>query len=142
MPASSFIIDVTDEADPAARAVIASGLRAFNEERAGPLRLRALNVLVKDDQGNVLGGLWGETYFQWLFVNLFHIPADLRGQDLGTRLLQEAEAEAKKRGCIAAWLDTFAFQAPGFYERLGYARFGELADFPPGHSRIFFTKTL
>ena len=56
----------------------------------------------------------------------------------GTR----AEAEAIRRGCLGAWLDTFSFQARGFYERLGYAVFGALADYPPGHDRFFMQKPL
>ena len=142
MEEGSFIIDVTAKADPDARDAILSGLLGFNEEQAGPVRLLPLNVLLRDNEGKAVGGLWGETYFSWLFVGLFYIPPALRLRGLGSRLLNAAEAEARKRGCIGAWLDTFAFQAPGFYERLGYERFARLDDFPPGHSRIFFTKTL
>src|SRR5205823_2780313 len=39
-------------------------------------------------------------------------------------------------------LDTFDFQARGFYERLGYETFAEVQDFPRGHSRFFMKKTL
>jgi hypothetical protein len=41
-------------------------------------------------------------------------------------MLLQAEQEAKARGCRGAWLDTYSFQARGFYERLGYAVFGAL----------------
>jgi hypothetical protein len=53
-----------------------------------------------------------------------------------------AEAEAVQRGCRAVALDTFSFQARGFYERLGYSVFGVLNDCPPGHSRFYLTKRL
>jgi hypothetical protein len=54
--------------------------------------------------------------------------------------MQQAEDEARQRLCLGAWLDTFSFQARGFYERLGYTVFGTINDFPPGHSRIFMKK--
>jgi hypothetical protein len=53
-----------------------------------------------------------------------------------------AETEAVARGCHSAWLDTFAFQARPFYERLGYTCFGELNDYPNGSARYFMKKTL
>jgi hypothetical protein len=52
-----------------------------------------------------------------------------------------AEGRAVERGCHSAWVDTFSFQAPGFYPKLGYEVFGEL-DYPPGHKRIFLQKRL
>jgi GNAT superfamily N-acetyltransferase len=137
-----FELEVTADADPAAREVIAGGLREFNEAIAGPVGLQPLNVLLRDSSGAVVGGLWGRTYWRWLFVELLFVPNECRGRDLGRRLLRAAEDEAGARGCLAAWLDTFAFQAPGFYERLGYQRFGELSGLPPGYRQIFFTKRL
>jgi hypothetical protein len=52
------------------------------------------------------------------------------------------EDAARRRGCRAAWLDTFSFQAPGFYRGLGYRVFGKLAGYPPGHTRHFLWKPL
>ena len=56
--------------------------------------------------------------------------------------MEQAEREAIRRGCRTIWLDTFTFQARGFYERLGYSVFGTLEDYPPGHSRFFLKKSL
>jgi hypothetical protein len=56
--------------------------------------------------------------------------------------MSRAESEAIVRGCHHAWLDTFEFQARGFYERLGYRCFGELNDYPTGFARYFMKKAL
>src|SRR5690606_29744338 len=103
---------------------------------------RALVVTLTDPEGKVIGGLWGRTAYSWLFVELLFVPEHLRGRGLGKTLLQQAEQEASKRGCRNAWLDTYEFQARGFYEHLGYRCFGELPDYPPGFSRYFLTKRL
>ena len=99
-------------------------------------------VLSNPDSGGVLGGLWGETNFAYLHVDLLFVPEALRGTGLGRQMLLQAEQEAIARGCRGAWLDTYSFQARGFYERLGYAVFGILNDYPPGQKRIFLHKVL
>jgi len=84
----------------------------------------------------------GRTSLGLLFIDLFFIPADLRRDGLGGRLLQLAEDEARRRGCVNAVLYTINFQAPGFYERHGYRILGSVPCLPPGTSRIFMTKPL
>jgi hypothetical protein len=51
-----------------------------------------------------------------------------------------AEAYARERGCRGAYLETFSFQARPLYEKLGFKVFGEIKDFPPGHSHFFLKK--
>ena len=65
----------------------------------------------------------------------------LRGRGVGRELMDRAEVRARERGCHSAWLDTFSFQARGFYEKLGYEEFGQL-DYPPDHHRHFMQKRL
>jgi GNAT superfamily N-acetyltransferase len=69
-------------------------------------------------------------------------PDDARGQGLGTDLMAQAEAEAVRQGCRDIWLDTFAFQARSFYERLGFEVFGQIDGPPPAFPRVFMKKQL
>jgi len=138
----TFAIRVTDVADDALRAAIAGPLSAYNQAKTGRNDYRPLIIAVDDDDGRVIGGLWGRTVYAWLFVELLVVPDALRGRGLGSELMKLAEEEALKRGCHSAWLDTFEFQARGFYERLGYSCFAELRDYPPGFARYFMKKAL
>lgn len=116
-------------------------LEAFNEQRwPAHQPWQPLAVFVRDT-GQIVAGLSGETYAGWLFVRFFWVAEHLRGQKVGTALLQAAETRAIERGCHSVWLDTFSFQAPGFYRKLGYEVFGELA-WSAEHRRIFLRKTL
>lgn len=134
---------VTDTPGEAAHDAILAGIIAYNDSQAGvPSGHRLLAVLVKDEDGKVLGGLWGATGWQWLFVHLLWLPETLRGGGLGRDLLRRAETEAMARGCGNVWLDTYSFQARGFYEKLGYTVFGTLEGYPPGHCRYFLQKRL
>jgi GNAT superfamily N-acetyltransferase len=135
-------IIVTDAPAAADWDVVLGGLMQHSEARGGPSDKRPLAVLVKDAEGKTLGGLWGRTSWRWLFIEDLWLPETMRGRGLGTTLIQRAEAEAIRRGCIGAWLDTFDFQAgAGFYENLGYSTFGTIQNYPPGHSRSFLQKT-
>jgi GNAT superfamily N-acetyltransferase len=134
-------VTVMDVRDPLAEAVVSGGLASYNEMQSGTRDSRPLNVFVLDtDTEAVLGGLTGRTSLGLLFVDFFFLPDGLRGSGIGSRVLRLAEEEARRRGCVAAVLYTISFQAPGFYERHGYERFGEIPCTPSGTSRIFFTK--
>jgi GNAT superfamily N-acetyltransferase len=84
----------------------------------------------------------GKNYWGWLYINLLFNREDLRGQGYGRQLLTLAEEEARQRGAIHAFFDTFSFQTSDYYKKHGYRVFGELTDFPQGHTRYYMTKTL
>lgn len=137
-----YTLSITDIADEEVRKAIVAPLVEYNSSQAGPSQNRPIVVLVRDKEGEVVGGLWGHTGYGWLFIQLLVVPASLRGRGVGTEIIKLAEREAKNRGCHSAWLDTFEFQARGFYERIGYECFGELPNYPKGFSRFFMKKTL
>jgi GNAT superfamily N-acetyltransferase len=137
------VITLTSTPDARATVVIEQGLSRFNKEQAGYNDARALAVLVSDPEtGDVVGGILGRTSLGLCFIDLVYLPDELRGQNLGTRVMAEAEDEARRRGCRAVVLYTISFQAPGFYERLGYRVFGKVDCDPPGTSRNFMVKDL
>ncbi|MDP1108845.1 GNAT family N-acetyltransferase, partial [Klebsiella pneumoniae] len=82
----------------------------------------------------ILGGITAKTTLGMAFLDLFHLPDFLRGTGLGSQLLQAFEDEARRRGCRNAVLYTLSFQAPGFYEKHGWVRFGEIPCEPEGSS--------
>ncbi len=117
-------------------------LRNYNLSQAGPSNHKALSIFVRNEKGEIVGGLTGETYWNWLFVENLAVDESVRKSGVGAKLLKAAEEEAVKRGCHAAYLDTFSFQAKPFYEKQGYTLFGQLDEFPPGHGRFFLWKKL
>jgi GNAT superfamily N-acetyltransferase len=99
-------------------------------------------IIGRDKDEAVQAGIRFVLAFEWLFVNWLWVADSYRKRGVGSQLMAGAEAAARAQGCRAAYLDTFTFQAPEFYERLGYREFGRLNDFPPGHARIWFSKPL
>ena len=122
--------------------VIHEGLRAYTDGYAGPVNARPFAIFVRDQDGNVVGGLEAELRWTWLFVGYLWLPEQLRGQGLGSALLAQAEAFAQRQGCTGVYLDTLEFQALSFYGRRGYSIYGVLDGFPPGSRRFHLQKAL
>jgi GNAT superfamily N-acetyltransferase len=138
-----------DEPTAAFRQSLLARLWAVSDPLAGKREwpVHTLCLAIRDAAGGMtggpmLGGLWGYFHYDWLFIELIFVPEDRRGHDLGSTLLAMAEAQARAWGGVGVWLDTFSFQARGFYERHGFAAFGEIADYPTPHRRFFLSKPL
>ncbi len=131
------------EMDPpeAVREAIAEPLIAHNTAAVGGGEFRRLAITVRWEDGEVAGGLSGSLWHGYLFVELLALGA-ARGAGLGRQVMALAEAEARRNGCVGIWLDTFTWQAPGFYSKLGYVEFGRIEGYAPGHDRIFLRKLL
>lgn len=114
-------------------------LREHNAPYLGRPAPAPLQLALMGD-GRLAGGLLGQFRSHWLHVDILVVAPALRGSGAGRALLTQAEDAARERGCHGLWLDTFDFQAPRFYEHLGYTRFGTIADFHDGHARHFYQK--
>jgi GNAT superfamily N-acetyltransferase len=134
---------LTDRPDARAKAAIEAGIGFYNEEKASYRDQRQLAVLVSDPATReVIGGLLGRTSLGLFFIDLLYLPDRLRGQNTDSRIIRLAEEEAQLRGCTAVVRYTIHFQAPGFYQHLGYRELGRIECDPPGHTRICMTKHL
>lgn len=139
MTLTLIVSEMPDDRD---REAILAPLRAHNVAHAGDAGSRPVAILLADERGARVGGLWGRCSYGWLFVEYLAVPEAHRGAAHGTALMARAEQIAREQGCVGIWLDTFSFQARGFYEKLGFTLFGEIDDFPPGHQRFFLKKRL
>lgn len=100
------------------------------------------SVVIKNDTNKAVGVIW--VSFRWgaMHIQTLWIDEGIRKQGWGKKLMEMAEEEAKKRNCYLAYTDTYSWQAPGFYEKLGYKLYGKLDDFPKGNSLSYFCKKL
>ena len=143
MTAQPYQVTVTDKTNPDGQRVIRTGLSEYNREMAGYADARGLSVFVSDPEAKkIIGGLLGRTSLGLFFIDLFFIPKTLRGNGIGTQVIECAEAEARSRGCSVAVLYTITFQAPAFYERQGYRVLGRIECRPPGYTRLCMIKAL
>ena len=117
-------------------------LDMHNVAATGVSRFYPVNFFVKNERGETLGGLLGAIWGGWLFISYLWVDEAVRGQDWGTRLMDQAEAYARERGAHSVNLDTHSFQARPFYEKRGYEVFGTLDRYPDEHKKFFLRKKL
>lgn len=121
---------------------IKNGLKEYNDRIVGDDNHKVLSIVVKDKNENIIGGIIGGTYWEWLYIDRFWIRDEYRKKGIGTRLLKKIEEEAIKRGCKNVHLDVHDFQALEFYIKNGYIVKSELKDLPIGHSKYLLWKYL
>lgn len=112
------------------------------EASGRPFNAQDVNLEALDADGTFLGGLSGYSQLGWFFIKSLALMPDGRGKGVGRALMRRAEAIAVERGLSGIWLDTYDFQAPGFYEKMGYAEFGRLPAAEGHPRRIWYAKKL
>ena len=136
----NYIINEGLSADEAE--MIENHLDDYNAKQTGFTDQRPLHLVARDSEGNFLGGLTGSTGFQWLYLHILWIGEPHRHSGIGSSLVNHAEQLGIERGCNSSCLMTFSFQAREFYEQLEYVVFGELDNYPEGHTLYFMRKQL
>ena len=117
-------------------------VRSYNRSKREAAESESLNLYIEDEHGRLLAGLVAETFGNWLEIEYLFVKEELRGQGIGSQLLQQAESEAKKRNCRFAFVNTYQFQAPAFYQKHGYQEVFTLKDYPYTGQRHYYQKDL
>ena len=117
-------------------------IRSYNRSKREAADSEPLNLYVENDHGQLMAGLVAETFGNWLEIEYLFVKEDLRGQGIGSQLLQQAESEAKKRNCRFAFVNTYQFQAPAFYQKYGYKEVFTMKDYPYTGQRHYYQKEL
>lgn len=134
--------EITDHIDENSQREIFEGLLSYNLEHLEDKNPKDLGIYLKDETGKIIAGLIGNTHGNWLTVKFLWVSVDLRENNIGSKILQQAEKTAIERGCKYAFLDTFSFQAPAFYRKHGYQDAFVLEEYPVTGKRYYFTKNL
>ena len=117
-------------------------IRSYNRSKREKAESEPLNLYVEDDKGELMAGLVAETFGNWLEIEYLFVKEEFRGQGIGSQLLQQAESEAKKKTCRYAFVNTYQFQAPNFYQKQGYKEVFTLKDYPYSGQRHYYQKDL
>lgn len=126
--------------------LIDEGIMAYNKGKVPFTQEPAfipVNRVIRNEEGEIIAGVNSMIYcWRVLAIDVLWVKEAYRKMGYGTRLLQELEKVAKEEKCSMIHLDTFDFQAKGFYEKNGFEVFGTLENCPPGHARYYMKKEI
>jgi len=130
------------ELEPASKDIrfLEDRLYHYNVEQTGFDDGKWLSIIVRDDKGEIVAGIHGWTWGGACRIQTLWVCQDLRRQGYGQRLLGAAEQEARARGCDRVFLDTLSFQAPLFYQKMGYEILHVRDDFPRRPHKLYHLK--
>ena len=132
------------ETDPTSQDVrfLEDRLYEYGVEQTGVDDGQWLAIFLRDDQQTIHAGLKGWTWCGSCYIQTVWVYQASRRHGLGTQLLHAAEHEARRRGCQQMILASYSFQAPGFYQKLGFEVFAVLDEHPRAHRNYFLRKWL
>ncbi|MCG9728246.1 GNAT family N-acetyltransferase [Shewanella sp. Isolate13] len=133
-------VDVLHNEDLSVFDALVDGVRQHNFAHMGPETSKPLAVVAHDDSGKLIGGVAGRTIYDNFLINVVWVDENARGSGLGRDLMQRAEIEAKQRDCTMAQVDTLSFQAPVFYQKLGFEIIGTVPSTAKSPERYFLLK--
>ena len=133
--------EIPDSPDDDVDQFIMGETRKYNAQFV-PDDHKALSVYCRDKEGKVVGGLTGKTYWNYLDIGFLWVDEQSRNNSLAAEIIKLAEDEAKRRGCTYSMLDTFEFQALGFYLKQGYEQFGKLEGYCERFERYYLRKKI
>lgn len=110
------------------------------EEQKSPKE--GISFIARDENGEIIGGVTGTAYWGHMHIDFLWVDPEVRGQRIAEQLMKQMEEYSRTQNYSLLVVETFSFQAPGFYKKQGFQEFGVLEDHPKGHSKHFFEKRL
>jgi ribosomal protein S18 acetylase RimI-like enzyme len=135
---------VLDKIDPTEAKLLAQGLTHHAKSVGVETELMDLGIFARDEQGEVIGGVTAQTGWSLCYIKLLWVHESQRRQGLGRKLIHMVEEQALKRGCHTMGVDTYNYQGPEFYPKIGFQEFGRIDGLGPDRNltRTWFMKRI
>ncbi len=139
-------IELTESASEQDLKSISQGIKTFNQEHLPDDVVfepdTKFAVFARNEHGEIVGGIRANAYWNYCIIELLWLSEEVRGSGVGSQLMAQAELYANEKGFRYIRTESVDFQAKPFYEKLGYRVFGELPDYPKGHTTYCLVKEL
>lgn len=138
----SLAIHARHDISPEEIDAIEDRLDSHNGRATGLGGGRGLSFVIADEAGRTIGVAAGYSWAGTSELKQMWVDEAYRARGYARALLDAFVAEAARRGVRRIWVESYSFQAPEMYEKAGFERVAEIADWPEGHSNVFLCKTL
>lgn len=125
--------------------VVMDGLAVYAFEKAAIKKEDAylpFEFAYKDQEDQVVGGITGFCYYKCLYIDLLWVHPEYRNQKLGRALIEKAESFGKENECLISTVNTMDWEAPEFYQKLGYKLELIREGYMDNHKMFCFSKPL
>ncbi|MEH7087201.1 GNAT family N-acetyltransferase [Neobacillus drentensis] len=131
---------IHEDSDYIRKKVIEYNLSKLPDE----VKQTTINVshILRNDDKKIVGGITGRIFWHHLYIDYLWVDPSLRGRGYGKELINHIEKTARKNNCRLILLDSFSFQAPNFYQKLGFNVVGIVDDHPKGFKQYYLEKKL
>lgn len=123
-------------------AFLADRIYEFNAQATGCEDGQSFAAAGRNEHGEIICGISGYTWARCCYIAYLWVHEAHRRRGLASALIRRVEDEARRLGCAVVIVSSHSFQAPGFYERMGYEVVATVANHPVGHANIVFSKVL
>ncbi len=139
-------IEITSKPQKEDLKIISEGIQSYNQQYIPDHVVfekdTKFAVFAKDDNGKVFGGIRACAFWNYCILELLWLSEETRGLGIGRKLVESFEKFAFDKGFNYVRTETVSFQALPFYEKLGYKVYGELPNYPKGHTTYCLFKEL
>lgn len=133
---------ISGEPNPQDKQLMSEGMLKHHASQGHPRKTNTFSILLKDSNGILKGVVVASILWNGMHIDTLWVDVTIRNQKWGSKLMKLVEKEGRSRGATVAYTDTFTWQAPGFYEKMGYSLYGKIDNFPPGNSLSYFSKII
>lgn len=133
---------LNDDITQAEAEYVEQKLVEFADQFTPPRNYREFGVVLRDEQGDVAGGIVGSIVWDWLQISVLWVSDELRGPGVRAIAIVACRGNRTRTGLQSARLSTFEFEARAFYESHDYVVDSQTDGFPSGHTQYHLNKTL
>lgn len=119
--------------------LIHQSLRSYNRQYMRDFRDYSFHI---QDGDKLIAGIVAGSTLDTLEIEFLFVDATYRREKLGSQLLFHVESLARRDGLRRILLNTYSFQAPGFYEKHGYSQLLRISPCFGDFSQYYFEKNL
>lgn len=99
------------------------------------------NFHIKENN-KIIAGIVAASTYDTLEIEFLFVDENHRGKNLGTELIKYVENLAKENGLKRILLNSYSFQAPDFYKKLGYSEILKIEPCFEKYNQYYFIKKL